>query len=511
MRGITLVAGAFEDGVFTERYNRTDAERKAKKAVKKKNPGRKSSVNPLVGGSMVGKDMQEKADAINSYMPAEYDSNSFVLDVDSVLKEILSTIKPDIRHMYGFTKAQIEEGNVPKEIRLGGALDGAAATAHKGLLALVLRAIDAVFLENIYIQEEDELGRLNYSGVQSQGLLTLMGVLLGEDNKLNNYKLSQKFFAFFEDLRKPGKFFFDDSTQLYFKIKCIFTLDLKALQGVTGRGGGSAIKDLYCTHTCMRKSNKGDPSPFLCDLCFSQKQLSGASEHPCCHMKTMNTSECDKVISDSFKWIDWSKIEDKQQAFCHDILHLREEDIPKVSKGLNKYKEAISKHKTILTSTTNVEKLKEKELDRALAVLDACSREEFRNSLDSHKPIAITKFFNAQRKFEDSSCFHKIQRFPVSRENFPIPLSGPAAVRNGKRNPVPITDCSEYDNDLVRVEYKRKLLIFLIHEADRAEYVASFMIEESRTLLEIDNAALCVLHAEGIIHLNKIYFKIHLS
>jgi len=499
LRGITLVATAFEEDVLIQRSERTSAEKQAGRAVKKQQSDRKSNINPLPGGSCVGKIMQTKAAAVNTYMPVSYDRDMFLLEVEPVISQILHTIKSDLLHQYGFTLEEINAGNVPKEVRMGAALDGAESTANKGILAMVLRAIDAVFLENIYIQEEDDQGRLNFSGVQSQGLLTLMGILLGEDNKQNNYKLSKYFFDYFERLRMPNQYFYDEKSQLYFKIKCIFTLDLKALQGVTGRGGGSAIKEMYCTHTAMRRSNKGDHSPFYCDICFDEKQVNGSLEHPCCHMKTMNTAECDKVIADGYKWIDWPKSDGDWETFCFETLYLTEDDIPQVDKGLNKFKEIAKKYKIYLSSTVNVEKLKEVELDRSLAVLDACPIEDFRNSLLFKKPLLARSFVTAQAKFAASDCFAKIQRYPLpSNVALNNPNRLPLRVRNtSNENNIANLKASDYDNNPVRLEFKRKLLIFLIHESARAEYVAGFSSDDFRTLFEIDNAALCVLHAEG--------------
>ena len=107
LRAITMVANAFEEDVLEERSERTSAEKKANRAVKKKQPGRKSSLNPVRSGSCVGKKMQTKAAAVESYMPANYDRDMFLLDVKAVLSQILHTIKPDLLHEFGFTLEQI--------------------------------------------------------------------------------------------------------------------------------------------------------------------------------------------------------------------------------------------------------------------------------------------------------------------------------------------------------------------------------------------------------------------
>ena len=354
------------------------------------------------------------------------------------------------------------------------------------MLLNIFRPISLVFIEKLFKQERDHLGRANFVGMQSPKLVHLLGWLQGQDTFQNNYLLAHDTTEIFENISKEGNYFRHPRSNKLFRIVVMFPGDLKSTQVNSGCGGSSTFVPNFDSFTTATVWGKGFPSIQICKNCQREKELVGNLDIPCyCEMK-MNLRECEVIRKAGFTFCTYPRSNNKiTWKMVLSEMKIRETCIPKVAKGC-KYTAYGQYMRDITESRGLIHTLKEKEIDMALRNLNACSAEVYNMFLDTNTLLSLESLEEAFIKFANTGI--EIQKDTVL--TLPNPVDGPGRVK--KINTADVNPLSISDN--CRMEKKKALLAYYMYESGRARYVGQ--LDGKHTIKDIGNAYVCVLHCE---------------
>ena len=166
----------------------------------------------------------------------------------------------------GRTREQIEDGNSPPPISIDITQDGAEKTKSTSMNICLMKITDYELVQSIgnHMQRSAAEWERAVESTNPAGAHSLLGMLLlayceGPDDLFHSRAFSEKIYERGEHYGQKGNFFpvkfDDDGAELLFQMKICLPHDMKALQTLSGYGGGSAIKTYFC-HCCASKNTE---------------------------------------------------------------------------------------------------------------------------------------------------------------------------------------------------------------------------------------------------------------